>query len=445
MRKWSGVICIEGVQTGDGRIMVEGALEWADPPLPLGWLQEEMHGMMLSGGVQIGTIETIERVGNEIHASGLIDDETAEGAELARRMDAGTASHGEAAFVSVDPDDWELEIVAMDEDSVEEIVLLASGSGQPPALRAAAGEGDPSEEGTVLFEDASDAFIERYTRLRIRGVTVCAIPAFDGAFISLDAAEASTDEPAEEPEAESVEAAGGPVYPPSEWFEDPKFTELTPLTITDDGRVFGHVAAWDTCHIGIAGQCVTPPRSASNYAYFTTGATRLADGVQIPTGVITLGTGHMNDLRADFRKAMEHYDNTGTAAADVAVGDDDFGPWIAGALRSGLTDEQIRALRGAAISGDWRPIAGNRELVAALAVNVPGFPIPRPRVLVASGEPIAMVAAAVVSEDDCGCEPTVAPTRSTAEEYALRKLAAREAGSLNSRVMKPHLEKQVLG
>ena len=56
-----------------------------------------------------------------------------------------------------------------------------------------------------------------------------------------------------------------------------------------------------------------------------------------------------------------------------------------------MDDVQLRAIRAASVSGDWRPINGNLELVAVCAVNVPGFPIPRTRV--ASGQPVALVAA----------------------------------------------------
>jgi hypothetical protein len=52
-----------------------------------------------------------------------------------------------------------------------------------------------------------------------------------------------------------------------------------------------------------------------------------------------------------------------------------FGIWFAGALRPCLAKEDIRALRAAPLSGGWRQIDGNLELVAALTVNVPGFPI----------------------------------------------------------------------
>src|SRR3546814_3252208 len=84
--------------------------------------------------------------------------------------------------------------------------------------------------------------------------------------------------------------------------------------------------------------------------------------------------------------AISHYDNTGTTVAYVTVGEDKHGIWVAGTLRADATPEQVRALRAAPMSGDWRKVGAGMELVAVLGVNVPGFPIPRPRALVAAGQ-----------------------------------------------------------
>lgn len=88
--------------------------------------------------------------------------------------------------------------------------------------------------------------------------------------------------------------------------------------------------------------------------------------------------------------------------ADVAIGEDEHGIWVAGAVRPGAAPEQVHALRGSPLSGDWRWIDGEYELVAALAVNTPGFPIPREAdtetpALVASGRPPALLAVGVVT------------------------------------------------
>lgn len=421
-RKWEGILTVEGEQTGDGRFLVEGSIEWSDLPLPLGFLEEQMHGDALSGGVQIGVIETITRVGDEIQATGVFDDEIPQAVELIRRMEAGTAPHGNEVYVSIDPDNWDVEIVATEQEEDDGVILIASGTGElikRKPVTAAAGDGDPQDEdAVVLFEDSVDSIIERYTRLRIRGATCLSIPALDRAVIRLaDGGTGANEEPVEQtdeteeaatasvpPSRESiltrsrdaVLAAAIPQVPPAEWFEDPKLPELTPFTVAEDGRVFGHLAPWGECHIGVEGKCVTAPTSPSDYAYFRTGAI-MASGCdcEIPVGVITMATGHENNLQANHRAAAEHYDNTGTAVADVAIGEDLYGPWVAGALRPGVDADQVRALRASALSGDWRPVGGHLELVAALAVNVPGFPIPRARAHIASGRVTALVAAGV--------------------------------------------------
>jgi hypothetical protein len=182
--------------------------------------------------------------------------------------------------------------------------------------------------------------------------------------------------------------------PPLEWFTDPHLTGPSPVVVTEDRRIFGHLAQWGTCHIGLGGVCVTAPPSVTDYAYFRTGAV-LTDEGEVAVGHITMGTGHAKE-RCSHRVAVAHYDDTGFCVADVAAGDDEHGVWIAGMVRPSATEEQVYALRSAALSGDWRDIGGNLELVAALAVNVPGFPIPRTSLAASGGRQISLVAAGVV-------------------------------------------------
>lgn len=186
-------------------------------------------------------------------------------------------------------------------------------------------------------------------------------------------------------------AGAFPVKPPTEWFSKPEFQRLMPLSIDKDGRVSGHIAAWHQSHIGMAGS-IKPPKSRSRYAFFQTGQLETAEGDLIDVGQITLSGGHA-PLNATVADAVAHYDNTQSAVMDVAAYEDRHGIVVAGALRPNVTDEQLREIRASAVSGDWRPINGHLELVAVCAVNVPGFPIPRARV--ASGTPVALVAAGI--------------------------------------------------
>jgi hypothetical protein len=114
------------------------------------------------------------------------------------------------------------------------------------------------------------------------------------------------------------------------------------------------------------------------------------EGMDIPVGQLTLAGGHAS-LEASAAEAVRHYDDTASAVADVHAGEDQYGIYVAGALRPGCTPDQIRSLRASAPSGDWRPIRGSLELVAVCQVNVPGFPVARARV--ASGAVMALVAA----------------------------------------------------
>lgn len=172
---------------------------------------------------------------------------------------------------------------------------------------------------------------------------------------------------------ESVTAAGV-LYPKAGWFTDPKLTKATPLTITDDGRVFGHLAPWRLCHLAVGNRCQMAPKSATGYSYFHVGSVKTDDGSLIPTGKITLGTGHA-DASYGVRPATEHYDNTGACVAVVRAGEDAHGIWVAGSLVADVSENRLAELRRSPLSGDWRRVNGNLELVAALAVNDPGFPI----------------------------------------------------------------------
>lgn len=181
-------------------------------------------------------------------------------------------------------------------------------------------------------------------------------------------------------------------------FADPQLSGPTPLTVTPDGRVFGHVATWGTCHIGVAGVCTTPPTSKTQYAYFHTGSVTTTDG-DVAVGALTVDTNHAA-LGLRSRPAAAHYDNTGTAWAWVRAGEDDHGIWVAGVVNPAVDELTLTRAKASALSGDWRKIGNNLEMVAALSVNVPGFPIPATALAASAGEQTALVASGVVTPRD---------------------------------------------
>jgi hypothetical protein len=179
-----------------------------------------------------------------------------------------------------------------------------------------------------------------------------------------------------------------PVAPPRAWFQDPKLKAVTPLVVTPEGQVYGHLASWSSCHLesnALGERCVRAPRSKNGYAGFHTGYVTTSDGTDIPTGRVVAGAPHADPVWA-LNPTLVHYSHSGWVGADVRAGEDQFGVWVAGALRPDVTAEQVRALKASPLSGDWRmdPTTGELELVACLAVNAPGFGIARPQALVAS-------------------------------------------------------------
>lgn len=193
---------------------------------------------------------------------------------------------------------------------------------------------------------------------------------------------------------------------PADWFVDPELTKPTPVTVTPEGRVYGHIAQWGVCHIGLGlsiglgDTCTEAPHSPTNYAHYRTGVVDTDMG-EIPVGNLTMGIGHAPD-KASARATIAHYDNVNAVVADVVTGEDEHGIWFSGAMRADLSDDQIRAFKGATLSGDWRTIGGELELVAALAVNVPGFGIPRLSLAASGGRQTALIAAGMVKRPEGG-------------------------------------------
>lgn len=407
---WSGPIGVEGLLTGDGRFIDANALRWATLPIPLRWVEKDEQ-MGHAGALVVGRILTLERRGDgQVWGTGDFTMDTPESVKAAAQVDNATKSG-----ISMDLDEVSFEIrVARELLEREEELEEADEANEVP-------EGETDSEGRVtVIAIKSDDEVMAITDARIRAATIVDIPAFEPARITLDSPLGDTVGTAAEnsgggegdtatPEAASAvvvplsvaaSARTRPrtrfaVEPPAAWFADPGLTEPTRTTISKDGRIYGHVAIWGTCHTGYADRCVTPPNSPSNYAHYMTGTILTAEGQVLNVGRITMGTLHAGESLS-ASEAIAHYEQTGLGVAHVASGEDAFGIWVAGALRPNTTDEQIRDLRASPLSGDWRKLRGALEMIGALAVNVAGFPIPRPHGLVAGGGMHSLVAAGML-------------------------------------------------
>lgn len=353
---WHAVATVEGVAVAGAmgkREFAPGSLKTRALPLPLMLQREASHGSGQPGGAVIcGAVTEATRDGAKIMNAGVFD--TSEDGLEADRLVGSQMMR----FVSVDAEVLEYELV-MDEGA------------------------DPLE---ALF--GGGEILERYTDANEIGLTIVPFPAFAGCVIT----HASVDLPATAyDDLETQENPNGPLaiaagaawaqsseHPPASWFENPNLAALTHARITPEGRVYGHVAPWDTGHVGYS-RHRPAPRSPSAYSYFLTGRTDVVeeDGTvrEVSTGRITLGTTHAAS-QASYAEAVAHYDHTGNALADVVCGEDAFGIWFSGALRPGVTAEQVRVFKASDVSGDWRHIRGAFDMIGILTVNAAGFPIP---------------------------------------------------------------------
>lgn len=353
----------EDMESGDSRIFEEGSLSHRDLPISLLW--QIKTGTGHDGSVIVGRIDSIERVANGLgNAKGVFD--VGPYGREAERLVRGQFLRG----VSADLDKFR-------------------------------GTREPDDEDEAFSNKIESKKIS-VSEGRVMAATLVPKPAFqectiqiDDDFTNLSLGEEKLDDGIYEEmlddydsEQAAIAASAAPVVPPREWFEDPKLSGPTPLTVTDEGKVFGHIAAWHVSHIGLP-RATKPPRSYSNYLYFKTGALKTTDG-DVAVGQLTLAGGHA-PLSASARDAVKHYDDTASAMADVTAGEDEHGIWVSGALRPEVTPAQVRAFRASSPSGDWRPINDRLELVAVCQVNVPGFPVAR--TMVAGGQITALVAA----------------------------------------------------
>lgn len=364
--KWTAVLARLGTPTGDGRILSPGGITNRDLPMPLMW--QEKTGEGHSGAVTVGSIDSIAYTADMVTAEG--------------------------TFLELFPDK-------------ERVFELIRAGVVGPSV-------DLADNVEYVIDDEERAVI---TSAGIGGVTLVPIEAFAEVSIHMTADDTAMAAPV-------LTAAAAPFLPPLSAFTNPHFEQPTAVHTKEmDGWTWvgGHVAAWGVCHVGLPG-CVTAPASVSEYSYFMTGAERTSDGVDVPVGKLTVGGGHA-EPNAGFVAAADHYDNVGTAVASVFAGEDEHGIWVSGWVLPGTSHEALSALLRSPLSGDWRRIGGNLEMIAAHAVNVPGFPVPRARVKFSAGNQVSLISPFVLPE-----VKTEAPSPADVAALANRKseaLAAR--------------------
>lgn len=415
--QWQAVATQLNTATDDGRIIEGAGFSWREPPLALMYQGVLADGH--EGSIQAGTITRIWTEGDLVMAEGSYLDTPEAQAVAGLVGDEATAT---GLSVSVDL-------------SIQKAVQTLVFPGEAIAEEDTAEQtGEDVVVEIPVIDTANEVF--KVQESKMIGLTIVSQPAFDKPVMITNLAwEQPTPEPVaaaagqdvrmalavilerleedtvfvtellealkppeEEPVAITAAANGAPLVPPNEWFSVPEPDAPTALVITDDGQVYGHLAYWDSCHTGHQGRCLAPPRNASgDYPLFNLGEVETTDGM-VTVGQLTIDADHP-ELELSASQAKDHYAHTALAVADVHIVDGEHGPWLSGAIRPDAEPEKIRVLRASKLSGDWRPWHGSLELIAALATNSPGYPVPRALLAAASnGEPeaVALVSAGAI-------------------------------------------------
>ena len=356
---WTGVLAVEGKVTSDNRYLMPGKINHRELPLTL--MVQNVTADGHDGAFAAGKITSIYKEERPDLGEGVI------------------AIVGEGVFS--DDEDGRKGYALLK----EEVVRGVSIDFAPTATYLL----DP-ETYEVLNEDEMDimdllsgTFVRGFEG-DIMGATLCPFQAFEDATLQIVETGEKVIVASAFPMREvlTASAAGiAPLAPPYEWFYEPEHDGPCPLTVTPEGRVFGHLALWNQCHRAsvLSGGCEMAPKSRSGYAFFNTGALTTEDGRVVHVGRITVGEGgHAPTVsHLGMMGAIEHYDKTGTIGAFVRAIDGRYGIWLSGAVRSDCPAEKVRDMQANPPSGDWRSENGRLELCAALSVPVGGFPVPR--------------------------------------------------------------------
>lgn len=423
---FSGTAAIEGQIADDNsltpRVLLPDSLEW--PEMPVSFMAQTATAEGHDGAQVAGRVD-----------------------ELARKKSTGKKSSIYMAGELTTPFGIN-EIAPMIDDETMRYVSADLGATEWAIVKRSDLSEVPMDD--LSLEDLQDGvYALGLLSGKVKAVTLVPTQALEGAMVALTAG-AEKDEftltfaiDLETHEGEALVASPAPRNPPRSWFETQEPPGEMPLTVTKEGRVYGHLATFSSCHVSFLPQCVPPPKSASNYAYFHVAEIDDAEGDTLTVGKLMFSpdNGGHADRRLSASKASAYYDKTGMAAAYLRVVDGQHGIWACGSLNPDLTDAQReqmrRELRLNPPSGDWRPINGQYELICGLAVAVPGFPVPRAVMsLVAAGDTLELCDALIASSGMIEADPAAVAAmerlglvdEDAVAEREMRALAARASG-----------------
>ncbi|WP_280421158.1 phage minor head protein [Nocardia carnea] len=337
-RTFEAMIIPTGVPGRSQGWMLASAVELVDTALPLAMKWQRTADPGHDGAYTVGVLETVELRDGAVWGRGTMLD-SPEAAEAIQQIEAGVTRPS-------------VELMAR-----SEVLTDIAGSPITP------------ETAEQMWIDGA-AVVSRIDVAEIVAATLVSVPEFRDAHMILGEETDAPDMPLTAAATITI-----PTYP-ADAFTIPEADEPTPIYVTDDGRVQGHLATWDIAHRAHLNRerPPTPYRSRSGYAEFHQSSIRTDDGDLLRVGRLTVGGGHGPAGRG-MRAAIEHYDNVSTAWAFVRAVDGELGIWVSGVVNPDADETMVRAAIGAPHSGHWERVAGVPELIAAHAVNSPGFPI----------------------------------------------------------------------
>lgn len=344
---WRGPIASLDVPTSDRRMLAtpkNGKVKSRAYPLTL----TRNHVGDPTGYPTIGSVDNVWMQDGMLYGEGRFDLGGPDGQDAARQLAGGFLNR-----VSIDPVEVSAENRAY------------SAAGEPLDLQ----DGDEMPEGAYA--------VTTFTDWTLAGLAMVPIPAYTNAAVDPVYGYAPT---LNAPDAAIIASVGGQIFS-SDFFQNPNLTEPTPLTVTEEGHVYGHVRLSGTCYQygggqGNGGFCLEPPTSDCGYAKFMVQGAKMDDGSIKAVGALTFGEGH--ESRGSLAASQAHYNNVATIAAKGIVGDDEFGVWFSGEVTDNARDKAYDLLLSP-MSGHWEPDSdsGHLELMAIHIVVTPGYTVRR--------------------------------------------------------------------
>lgn len=340
-RTFEAMIIPTGVVGRSQGWMLANNVEFVDTVLPLAFKWQRTADPGHDGAYTVAVLEAVQLRDGAVWGTGTMLD-SPEALEAIQQIEAGVTRPS-------------VELVARSE-------VLTDTAGSPLS----------PETAEQMWMDGA-AVVSRIDVAEIVAATLVSVPEFRDAHMILGETEQEAGHGLALVAAATARTVEPDVYPAGH-FEDPGLTEPTPIYVTPEGQVAGHLACWETMHTAYPDMQVTPYRSYSGYAVFHQSDAHLDNGEIIGVGRLTVGGGH-GPAGKGMRAALEHYDDVTTCWAKVRAGEDEFGIWVSGVIEASASDQMVKLALGTPHSGHWERVGGHPELLIGHAVNSPGFPI----------------------------------------------------------------------